>query len=98
MGAHGLPGPHGAHLVGGTVADGENEIELRRSGGREFLPGLGAQLGRVVVELPQKIHGVRMNSAARLAAGAEPLEAAGSQSVDYALSDERARRVMRAEK
>ena len=50
--AHGLARPDRADLLGGVVADREDEIERRRIGPGKLLPGFGAQaLGRVVEAL-----------------------------------------------
>src|SRR6267143_677084 len=40
---HWLPGPNGTHFLGGVVANGENEIHLRRSVLCKLLPVLAAQ-------------------------------------------------------
>ena len=55
MRGHGLAGPYGAGLIGGVVADCENEIEFGRARLRELEPALGTQAAHIEVELAQEI-------------------------------------------
>ena len=50
MGAHRLARPKRANLVGGVVANREDEIEHRGAGAGKFFPRFGTQAAGVVVE------------------------------------------------
>ena len=53
MGGHRVTRPHRAGLARGTAADGEDQIELRRAGRGELVPGLAARLAATARRVPR---------------------------------------------
>src|SRR5271166_984409 len=43
MSGHRMPWPNGTDFVGGVVADGKDEVHLRRTGRGELVPGFAAK-------------------------------------------------------
>ncbi|PHJ93937.1 hypothetical protein VF09_37215 [Nostoc linckia z9] len=97
MGGHRLAGPDGAGFGSGVVADGEDEIELRRAGYCELVPVLRTGEARVVVHALQKLQRVGVNFTLRLRAGRIGLELASAEPVEDGFGDDRAGGIAGAE-
>ena len=97
MRGHRLARPDRADLVGGVVADGEDEIERRAPRLGELVPALRAQAVGPVVQPLQQPQRHRMDPALGMAAGREALEAALAPAVERALGHDAAGRVAGAQ-
>ena len=93
MGGCRAAGPDRAGLAGGVVADREDEIHLRRVRAGELVPALRTELADVVAEVRKQAEGVRIDRAARMAAGRIGLEAALALTVEDRLGHDRAGRI-----
>jgi hypothetical protein len=93
-----LTRPYGTLLGGGLVADGKDEIEVRAAGSSEFVPVLGTQVRRLVVELSEQLDGQWMYRALGVTARAKAFEFAFTPPIDRAFSHDAARRIPGAEK
>src|SRR6202035_3228793 len=60
MRRHGLARPDGADFTGRVVADGENEIDQRRSRRRELIPALASKIIRWQIRALEQFDGHRM--------------------------------------
>ena len=81
----GLPGQR-ASLAGGVVADGEDEVEYRRTRRYELVPALAAVAGRRQAQALQRGECQRMHFAFRVAASRIGVEAALAQFVEQPFS------------
>ena len=97
MRGHRLARPYRARFRRRTVADGEDEIEMRLARFCKFIPRLRATAGRVIAEALQKLDRVRIDPAFRLAAGAISEEMSRTDLVQYGLADDGARGISSAE-
>ena len=98
MRGHRLARPDRAGFAGGVVADGEDEIHLRRAGRGELVPGLRAAKRRVVVQaLAAAAARMGWTSPLGWRAGREGLELAGADTVEDRFGDDRTGRVAGAE-
>jgi len=87
---------HRADFLGGVITD-ETEVEGGRAGAGELIPRLGAQSTDVVADVSEQIERVGVYAAARLTACAIPPAFVLSQLVHDGFSEDRARRIVRAE-
>ena len=80
MSGDGLAGPDGADLVGGVVADGKDEVEMRRAGRGELIPGFASQARGAEAGGFDVPEGFRADRAGGMAAGAIGSEVRGPSS------------------
>jgi len=91
MGYHGLAWPDGASLLGGVVADGEHEIELRRVRTCKLVPGFGAKLRDVEVRFAQHGERKRIDRALGVTSCAIAFELAEAEPVQNCVGHDRSR-------
>ena len=92
-----LARPDRAHLAGGVVADGDDEIHLRRIARREVVPALAQQVFGRQVDAAQQVERQRVDVALRMAAGAVAAELALAPVVEKHFRHDAARRIAGAE-
>ena len=95
---HRLARPERADLRRRVVADGEDEVHVRRARRSELVPAFRAGEGGVVVEPLQEIDGERVRLRLRMGAGRVAPELAGALAVQDRLGHDRAGRIAGAEK
>jgi len=95
---HRLTGPDGAGFVRRVVADGENEVQVRRPSPRKLVPTLRAQRIDSVVLSTQQLEREGMHRSARKAAGAVRAETAVAEPIQHRFGEYAARRIASAQK
>ena len=91
--AHRLARPHRANLAGRVVADGKDEIHLRRSGLRKFIPALAAQICDRHALGRKKLNRKRIDRSARMASSTKAAKAALAKIGEDAFGEDAARRI-----
>lgn len=91
MGGHRMAGPDRADFVRCVVADGEDEIHVRRVGFCELIPGFATSVTGWNPDAFELFDGARIHLAGRMAAGAECVEAALSALVERCFGHDGAR-------
>ncbi len=94
---HWRPRPYRAHLACGPVADGYDEIHVRRVLERKFVPRFAPRTLRADTALAQKLEDEGIHAAAWMTAGAERFEATLAFRVQHAFGDDAAGRIPRAQ-
>src|SRR3989344_113394 len=97
MRIHRLARPDRAGLAGGIVADGEDEIEDRGTGGGKLVPALRAKALGLEAEFAEKRAHLRMDLTLGDAAGAKGAKASRAIAVQQRLGEDRARAVAGAQ-
>src|SRR5438132_8919153 len=90
--------PDRADLGGRRVAYRDDEIDLRRTGPRKFVPALRARCGSRQPAFAQQFERKWIDAAGWMTAGAVSNEAAAAGVVEISLGEDRPRRVAGAEK
>src|SRR5882762_3975228 len=94
---HWLSGPNGTHFLGGVVANGENEIHLRRSGLCELFPVLAAQAFHGQACQANQLESFRTHDSRRVASRAESCEKRPALTVENCLGHDGTSRIPRAQ-
>ena len=69
MGDRRFPGPYRTHLAGRLIAHGDHKVHLRSIGAGEFIPTLGTQILRGMIETLQQLDSIWVYHTCRVATG-----------------------------